>query len=317
VSTGDPVLTVEDVTRRFDDVVAVRGVSFDAYPGQVVGLLGHNGAGKTTLVRLISGLLAPSSGRVRVFGADPVAAGPDVRRRLGVLPSSQLVDLRLTARENLVFAARLYGVPEPDQRIASLLVDFGLAARADERVATFSAGMRQRTALARVLLHKPEVMLLDEPSAALDPVGARELRDLIRFSARADRRTVVICTHDLNEASELCDRVLILSQGQVLADGAPHELADRMASPARVTLEVHPEDMETARRVVAHRSAVEEVAGARLRLAGLDRAGTPAVVADLVGAGVRVQAVEPERTTLADLYFSVHAMNDDTIPALP
>jgi ABC-2 type transport system ATP-binding protein len=302
-----PVLQVEAATRRFGDVIAVDGVSFDAHRGQVLGLLGHNGAGKTTLVRLLSGLLAPSSGQVRVLGRDPVADGVEVRRRLGVLPSSQLVDLRLTARENLLFAARLFGVPQPEERISRLLEEFGIASRADERVSTFSAGMRQRTALARVLLPEPEILLLDEPSAALDPVGARELRDLIRSSTRSEGRTVVLCTHDLNEAGELCDEVLILGRGRILASGSPHELAERATGPSVVELEVHADDADIARPVVAQRGdGVEESAPGCFRFSDLDPAGTAALAGDLVRAGVRIHAIQPHRGTLADTYFSVN-----------
>ena len=305
------VLELDAVSKHFGDTVAVDRVTIRARRGQVIGLLGHNGAGKTTLVRLIAGLLGPTSGSVRVHGRDPLQDGVWVRRRLGVLPSSQLVDLRLTARENLRFAASLFGVPEPGERIDALLREFGIADRADERVSTFSAGMKQRTALARVLLPEPEILLLDEPSAALDPLGARELREIIRSSTRTGGRTVLICTHDLNEASDLCDEVFILGRGKVLAAGPPEELAARATTSAAVALTVDPADVEAARGVVRRAAVPAPQTGSATFLAeGLDPAGTARLVAALVSDGVRVHAVEPRRNTLADMYFSVHADSD-------
>lgn len=305
----DVVLELKGVTRRFGEVVAVDDVSLRARRGQIVGLLGHNGAGKTTLVRLLSGLLRPDTGTIRVGGRDPAQDGVPVRRQLGVLPSSQLVDLRLTARENLEFVSRLFGVQASGarSRIDTLLEEFGIANRADERVSTYSAGMRQRVALAWVLLPEPEILLLDEPSSSLDPVGAKELHELIRRSTRSQGRTVVICTHDLVEAAELCDEVLILAKGRLLVSGSPKELAARLDSATTVDLECDEDDHDEAVKVLRSGADVEEQGAGTFRLTGVDRRTTAALVDDLVAAGVRVYAVEPRRQTLADLYFSLHA----------
>jgi ABC-type Na+ transport system ATPase subunit NatA len=175
-------LEVHGISRDFPGVRAVDGLSFVARRGEIIGLLGHNGAGKTTTIRVLNGLLRPTEGTATVLGLDPATHGPDVRARTGVLTETPSVDERLTARENLRFAARLAGVrrDEVNGRVSELLERFRLSDRADDRVAEFSRGMKQRLALARALLHNPEVLFLDEPTAALDPVAARDVHDLIR-----------------------------------------------------------------------------------------------------------------------------------------
>ncbi|MPQ97335.1 ATP-binding cassette domain-containing protein [Modestobacter sp. I12A-02628] len=313
VARPAPAIELTGVTRQFGDTTALDDVTFRAEPGQVVGLLGHNGAGKTTVTRLVAGLVAPTRGQVRLLGHDPTTDGVWVRRRLGVLPSSQLVDLRMTARENLVFAARLFGLPAAAvaPRVAAVLEELGLADRADDRAGTFSAGMRQRLALARVLLPEPPVLLLDEPSSALDPVAARELRDLVRTASRSQGRTVVLCTHDLAEAAELCDEVVILASGRVVASGPPAELAARLDVTAVVDLGCDPADETAAAAVLRRRGTPGERTGAgEFQVPGVDRAGVPGLLSDLLRDGVRVQAVAPRHHTLADLYFSLHTTRD-------
>jgi ABC-type multidrug transport system ATPase subunit len=303
------MLELDAVTRRFRDVVAVDGVSFAADRGQIVGLLGHNGAGKTTIVRLLSGLLSPDAGAVRVMGREPVEDGVWVRRRLGVLPSSQLVDLRLTAWENLMFAARVFGLDQREAtgRSAELLEDFGVADRMHDRVSTFSAGMRQRVSLARVLLPGPEILLLDEPSMAMDPVAAQEFRGLLREQARAAGRTILICTHDLAEADELCDEVVILSRGRTLLSGDPKRLAADLGTTTTVDISYDAPHRDAAVAVAgAAPAGFEETVPGSLRVTGLDQDTTASLIAGLVAAGVRVYAVEPCRPSLTDLYFALH-----------
>ncbi|WP_017569542.1 ABC transporter ATP-binding protein [Nocardiopsis halotolerans] len=312
-ASAPDALRVDSVTKTFTGGVrALDDVGLAARPGQVVGLLGHNGAGKTTLVRLVSGLLTPTSGTVSVLGFDPVRDGVEVRRRIGVLPSSQLLDNRLSGRENLRFAGRLFGVDPArlDERVDSLLDEFGMLARADDRVSTYSAGMRQRTALARVLLSRPELLLLDEPSSALDPVAIRELHELIRRKSREERIAVVICTHDLAEAADLCDEVLILSQGRVIASGSPQELAARVDVPTAVELECEAADTDAALAVMAGFTDAERVSEGTFRLDGVARSSVPELVGSLVGAGVRLYTVRTAQATLEDLYLRLHAGDD-------
>src|SRR5262249_20407472 len=195
--------------------------------GEVFGVLGPNGAGKTTMVRLLNGVLAPSVGTCRVLGFDPATQGSEVRRRTGVLTESPALYERMTARENLRFFGTMYAVPDEklSLRAATMLDAFGLAERADDKVGGFSKGMKQRLALARALLHEPEMLFLDEPTAALDPEAARRVTELIMEFSHQAGRTVFLCTHYLPEAQRLCDRVAVLNHGRLIALGTLAELA--------------------------------------------------------------------------------------------
>ena len=274
-----------------------------------MGLLGHNGAGKTTTVRTIAGLLPPDRGAVRVAGLDPAADGVPVRRLLGVLPARPIVDDRLTAADNLRFAADVFGVPseEVDARVATAMARFQLDDRASERVGGFSTGMRQRLSLARVLLSEPSILLLDEPTSALDPVAARGVRDLLAGLAGSGRRTVVLCTHDLTEAERLCDRVVVLERGRVVALGTPAELAAAHGQ-AGLRLEVCEEDVVRAAAVVERASGrAPEVEARTLSVRPLPRERVPDVVRALVEAGVDVLEARRSDATLEDVYLALHA----------
>lgn len=306
------MILMDRVTRRFGDVQALDGLELAVRRGEILGLLGHNGAGKTTTVRLVAGLITPTAGRVSVDGLDPYGDGATVRRRLGVLPADAAVDDRLTARDNLRFAADLFGLPRAGlpARIDALLDRFDLAGRADERAGGFSTGMRQRLSLARVLLHDPDVLLLDEPTASLDPVAARQVRDLIAgLGTRADR-TVILCTHDLAEAQRLCDRVVILEHGRVLAQGTPAELAGTSGGSIRV--EVHPDDVATALAL----DAIAGIDGEReddrhVHFRGVAQAEFPRLVDALSGAGLRVYAIDRLEPSLEEVYLQLHDRREE------
>jgi ABC-2 type transport system ATP-binding protein len=303
------VLELEGVTRTFGDVIAIDDLTLRVARGEVLGLLGHNGAGKTTTVRLLAGLLAADRGTVRVDGLDPVVDGPQVRARLGVLPAKSIVDDRLTAVQNLRFAADVFGVPSDDldRRIADALGAFELGDRGDERVSGYSTGMRQRLSLARVLLPDPEVLLLDEPTSALDPIAARQVRRALAELAQAQHRTVVLCTHDLGEAEQLCDRVVVLERGRIVADGSPAALAAEHGTGG-VLLEVAPHDVAVARALLAPMASAEvEVEGAgRLRASGVARDRVPALVAALAAERIDVYEVRRLDPTLEDVYLALH-----------
>ena len=220
-----PALSVDAVTHRYGDLVALAGLSFDVAPGERFGLLGPNGGGKTTLFRLISTLLRPSTGRVSVFGDDAQAQPDQVRRRLGVIFQQPALDGALTVRENLRFHGALVGVRGAalDARIDEVLAAFSIADRQTDKVKTLSGGLQRRTDLARGLLHRPELLLLDEPTTGLDPVARRELWDALDRLQRAEGTTVIVATHLMEEAAR-CDRVGILDHGRLAALGAPDRL---------------------------------------------------------------------------------------------
>jgi len=308
--TGALVLEASGLGRTFGDVVALEDVSFRVPAGQVVGLLGHNGAGKTTTIRLMNGLLAPTTGGAKTLGHDPWREGPAVRAGTGVLTETPSLDDRMTAREAMAFWAELWGVPRPEvrPRIDDLLERFDLAGRADDRIGGYSRGMRQRLALARTLIHDPPVLFLDEPTAALDPIASIGVRDLVRSLAVGRDRTILICTHNLAEAQELCDRVIILRRGRVIADGTPSEVAGSAALPTRVELELDLEHAEIGLRIAraASEGNASDLGGGRIAIDGLGRDGVPGLVAELVAAGASVYRVTPDQPTLEDAYVALY-----------
>jgi ABC-2 type transport system ATP-binding protein len=316
VSAGqEPIISVKGLTRRFDEVIAVDSLTLEVQTGEVFGLLGHNGAGKTTTVRLLNGVLAPSDGAARVLGLDPMLDGPALRRSTGILTETPSIDERLTGRENLQIYADLYGIPrdEVSQRVEGLLEDFELAHRADHRAGSYSKGMKQRLALSRALLHRPELLFLDEPTAGLDPVAARRVHHMITRLSHEEQRTVVLCTHNLAEAQKLCDRVAVLEHGHLVALGTTAELAGQVGRSQRLEIEVDPGSMTAALRVLHRSPGITDASreDRTLRVLGAERETIPELLAALVAAGIRIYRVTPEEPSLADVYFALHGERGD------
>jgi ABC-2 type transport system ATP-binding protein len=221
-----PAVDVADVTCTFGHVRALDGLSLRVRPGTVVGIVGPNGAGKTTLIDVICGLVRPSRGTVRVLGEDVAAKAAALRARIGVLPQETALYDEVTAVQNLRFAAALYDVADAETRIGEVLDLVGLRARAHDIVRGFSGGMQRRVAIARALLHNPPLLILDEPTVGVDVEARHQIWAHIR-SLKAGGRTVVLTTNYLDEAEALCDRVVILRAGKVVADDSPAALAAR------------------------------------------------------------------------------------------
>jgi len=299
-------ITATNLSLAFGDVHAVDGMNLNVKPGEVYGLLGHNGAGKTTTVRLLNGLLHPDAGEASVLGLNPWTQGPEVRRRAGVLTEVAALDGRLTAREILTFHGRLYDIDGLGARVDEMLSLFGLAVERDKQVGGFSKGMRQRLALSRAFLNDPEVLFLDEPVAALDPVAARQVHELILAHVRGRGRTVLLCTHNLVEAERLCDRVAVLESGKVLVEGPPGELMNDLDAPREVVVELHPEDVAAATALVD--GAIEDGA-AQVRFPRVGREAIPALISRLVAADLRVYQVSRVEPTLEEIYFGLHGDN--------
>ena len=218
----------ENLEKRFRRYHAVRGVSFRCYAGEVFGLLGPNGAGKTTTIRMLTTILRPTAGTARVAGHDVVKDPAAVRRVIGVLPENAGIYGRLTARDVIRYAGRLYGVPSDllRSRIASLADTLELTPHLDRVTDTFSKGMKQKVNVARALVHDPPVVFLDEPTSGLDVISARSVRDFIaRF--KQEGRCVIMSTHVMEEAERLCDRVAIITGGRVRAEGRLNDLVAR------------------------------------------------------------------------------------------
>ncbi len=302
-----PAVELDGVVRTFGELRALDGVTLSVEAGEVVGLLGHNGAGKTTTVRLLTGILAADAGSVRIHGMDPLVDGPAVRRATGVVSAVPAVDGRLTAIQNLRFVAEVFDVDRDDgeRRARELLARFGLSDRAEDEVEGFSSGMRQRLALARALLPDPSLLLLDEPTSALDPVASRDVRELIERFAGERSRSVLLCSHNLVEVQQLCDRVVILEHGRVIAEGPPATLAAELAV-GRLRLEVERAHAPRAGRLLEAAGLPFEASGGRIVLTRPGGVDVPDLIAELVAAGVRLYAVTPEDASLEDVYLALH-----------
>lgn len=227
------MISTRDLSKQFDQFWAVDGVDLQVEPGQVLALLGPNGAGKTTTVRMLTSVLIPTRGTASIAGYDVVIYPARVRASVGVLTEQHGLYNRMPADEYLDFFGKLYGLDahRRKSRIDYLLDKFGLQEDRDKRLGEYSKGMRQKLALARALLHEPPVLLLDEPTSAMDPESARLVRGLIQ-GLRSESRAIIICTHNLAEAEELADQIAIIRRGKIIARGSPSALKQTLLGPA-------------------------------------------------------------------------------------
>jgi ABC-2 type transport system ATP-binding protein len=300
----EPALAVHRLSKRFGDRVALDAVSFDVGRGEVFGFLGPNGAGKTTTVRTLGTLIAPTSGSAIVAGFQLTPEnGVEIRRRIAVMPESPGLYLRLSVMENLACFADLYEVADPRGRIEAALQSVNLADRARDLCGTLSKGLRQRVALARALLSDPEVLFLDEPTAGLDPVAAREVHELIE-RLRERKVTIFLTTHRLDEAERLCDRVAILNTS-LLTIGRPAELRERLfGTSLAVRIRAPLADPDRVLAGVAGVTAwrQDDDAGYTLAVDDPDIV-TPALTRALVAAGADVLAIGEAHHSLEDVYL--------------
>jgi ABC-2 type transport system ATP-binding protein len=303
--SGEAV-ALEGVWRAFGEVMAVADLDFVVPAGTVTVLLGPNGAGKTTVVRLVTGALHPNAGSVRTLGIDPgpETTGTEVRRRCGVVPARPALYDRLTGSDNLQYAADLFGVDPStsERRIHESAERFGIRDALDQKVGGYSTGMRARLALARAVLHQPDLLLLDEPTAGLDPESAKAVLGLIDEMAE-DGKTVLMCTHLLLEAEGLADQVIVMDKGQAMVSGSPQELTRRYWPATRVLLDAADPsvlDRASALPFVQHYER-NGVAVVDLE----DDTQVPDLVDALVAAGARLTRVEPRTPSLEELYFTI------------
>ncbi|HEX6210400.1 MAG TPA: ABC transporter ATP-binding protein [Methylomirabilota bacterium] len=304
------MILASHLTRVFGDRVAVEDISFEVQPGEIFGLLGPNGAGKTTTLRMLAGLIAPSSGEASVAGIPLGRATNDrVRARVGFLTEAPGLWDRLTVRTNLLTYARLHQLPNPGAVVDATLARFGLADRAGDLAAELSKGLKQRVALARTLLHEPPVVLLDEPTSGLDPSSARQVRDLVR-ALRGQGRAIIISTHNLDEVERLADRVGVL-RSRFLAVARPDDLRRAMfGTRVRIHLDGNAESFLAAATAAGATEGAAD--GDELSFAGDDPATvTPAVVRAIVLAGARVLRVGADRAPLEDIYLALVGAPDD------
>jgi len=301
---ADRAIVTRSLGRSFGERHAVRGVDLEVRRGEVLALLGPNGAGKTTTVRMLAALLAPSEGGARIAGVTLGEDDEKLRTRIGVAPESPGLWERLTCGQNLSIFGELYGLSPAQiaERSAQLLGRLGIADRANDKVSTFSKGMKQKTALARALLHTPEIVFLDEPTSGLDPQAAREVKKLVS-ELKEEGTTVLLTTHRLEEIEELADRVVIL-KGRLVAEGTVDALRERLYGK-RVLVRVEtPDPVATLGAVDGVRKVTLEADG-RAALALDDGLAIPALVRALVAAGLDVLEVTPDDQSLEQVYLDL------------
>ena len=298
------MLTASHLTRRFGDRVALDDVSLELKTGEIFALLGPNGAGKTTTLRVLAGLIAPSSGTVHLGGVPMTpATSSQLRAHIGFLTEAPGLWDSLTVRQNLEVYARLYDLDSPRKAVDEALALFEIPDRAQDRPAELSKGLRQRVALARSLLHKPRLVLLDEPTANLDPESAREVRELV-LGLRQQGRTVLLCTHNLDEVERVADRVAVL-RTRLIAVGTPEALRQRLFAPrVRVTLRQQASAYEPSLRTAGLTDIRTDGTHMSVALNGTPLT-TPDLVRRLVQAGADIEAVVQEEPPLEEVYLKL------------
>jgi ABC-2 type transport system ATP-binding protein len=304
-----PIISVHDLTRRFGDFTAVDHITFDIEPGQVVGYLGPNGSGKTTTIRMLLGLISPSEGSARVIGFDAATQSEQVRAHTGYMSQKFALYNELTARENLVFYAGVYGVKE-HQRVDELLDQLKLTPAANQLVRTLSAGWRQRLSLAAAIVHQPKLLLLDEPTSGVDPIARRAFWELI-YNLVSDGITILVTTHYMDE-SEYCGQVGILNNGKLLALDTPANLKARLPGrmweiflggetsdradlllPVLDVLSIAPGVLRTS------------LAGDHLRILAKEDVSKRRITSFLENGGITMATVEPASPSMEDMFMSL------------
>jgi lipooligosaccharide transport system ATP-binding protein len=301
-ATELPLVHARGLVKRFGDLVAVDGVDFDVAKGEAFGFLGPNGAGKTSTMRMIGCVSPPSGGTLRILGLDPLQQGSEIRARLGVVPQQDTLDFELTVRENIVIYGRYFGLARSELRKrADELLDFvQLAERADDRVEPLSGGMKRRLTIARSLVNDPNVLLLDEPTTGLDPQARHTVWDRL-FRLKQRGVTLILTTHYMDEAEQLCDRLVVMDKAKIVAEGSPRDLIDRYSTrevvELRFALDQQPEEIAARMDGLARRL---EVLPDRLLLYADDGDATANRVHEL---GLRPESVLVRRSTLEDVFL--------------
>jgi lipooligosaccharide transport system ATP-binding protein len=302
VPADTALIRAHGLTKKFGNFTAVDGIDFELRRGEAFGFLGPNGAGKSSTMRMIGCVSPPTAGELSIFGLDPVADGPAIRARLGVVPQEDTLDVELTVRENLLVYGRYFGLSRAviRERSARLLDFVQLADRADDRVEPLSGGLKRRLTIARSLINDPDMLLLDEPTTGLDPQARHVVWDRL-FRLKQQGVTLVLTTHYMDEAEQLCDRLVVMDRGRIAAGGSPRELIDRYSTPEVLELRFDPAE---------HENAAEKLASvpAQRREVLADRVLLYVPDGDTALAAVRGLGLEPltslvRRSTLEDVFL--------------
>jgi lipooligosaccharide transport system ATP-binding protein len=296
-----PLIEARELTKRFDDFVAVDGIDVEVRPGESFGFLGPNGAGKSSTMRMIGCVSPVSSGRLRIFGLDPATDGPRIRARMGVVPQTDQLDEQLTVMDNMVLYGRYFDIPRAEcKRRATELLEFvQLSDRAGSKIEPLSGGMKRRVTIARSLINRPDLLLLDEPTTGLDPQARHVLWDRL-YRLKQQGVTLVLTTHYMDEAEQLCDRLVVMDQGTIVAEGSPQELI-RTYSPREVLELRYPAGTNEARSHevdgVGHR---QEVLPDRVLVYADDG---EAALAEVHARGSRPESALVRRSSLEDVFL--------------
>lgn len=300
------MIRVEGLTKDFGPRRAIDQLNFHADQGEILGFLGPNGAGKTTTMRILCGYMPPSSGKAEIAGFDVVERSLEVRRRVGYLPETVPLYPDMTVFDYLKFMADLRHLPKAEDRVDEVLELVHMEERADGYIGNLSKGMRQRVGLAQALLHHPEVLILDEPTIGLDPAQIHEVRNLIQEIGR--ERTILLSTHILSEAQQVCDRVLIINKGRIVAEDSPERLQARVAGAQRVVLKVG-SDGDGLEKVVGQAPGVLRVSTTGVGNVEFETApgqdARPAVARAVVEAGYDLLEMHPVGMSLEDIFLEL------------
>jgi ABC-2 type transport system ATP-binding protein len=303
-------IEVFNLVRNFNGFTAVNNLSFSVEEGEIFGLLGPNGAGKTTTIRMLAALLSPSSGSAMIDGYDLHDDALKVREIIGILTESPSLYGRLSAMENMEFFAKAYGVTDKsirEAKIHELLEFFKLWDRRNDPVGKYSRGMKQKLAIARAMVHSPDILYLDEPTSGLDPKSSKDIRDLMEELTQNEKQTILLSTHRLEDAEKLCDRVMIINHGKTLAISSPHELQRRFTSNQEVQVGLASIDdgvLKTLRDQEFILNISNPIEG-NIYVSLRNENDTPDLVKLLVELGARVQYVRPVETSLEDAFLEL------------
>ncbi len=296
-----PLIVARQLVKRFGDFTAVDGIDVEVQPGEAFGFLGPNGAGKSSTMRMIACVSAASSGTLRLFGLDPATHGAQIRGRIGVVPQLDTLDTELTVQENLWLYGRFFDLPraESKRRAAELLEFAQLTERADSIVDNLSGGMKRRLSIARSLINQPELLLLDEPTTGLDPQARHVLWDRL-YRLKQEGVTLVLTTHYMDEAEQLCDRLVVMDQGRIVAEGSPRTLIDRYATKEVLELRFPAGTNEARAGEVAGIGSRQEVLPDRILVYADD--GEAALV-EAHSRGLQPESALVRRSSLEDVFL--------------